>query len=99
MPRKALPAILCLLLMGCSYNPFTSNNHTTGSVGGTAIGAAAGAGGVALVTSSKPLILLGGVGGGMLGYYVTTLRFDAGGVIHTGGQVYHVVHSSKISHR
>lgn len=79
-----------LCLTSCSFNPFVSNNHTTGSPAGAVVGGAAGAGGVALVTSSKPLIFLGGLGGGMLGYYLTTLRHDAGGIINDRGQVYQI---------
>lgn len=82
--------LLAFLLTSCSYNPFSTNNHTTGNILGAGIGAGAGAGTVALLGGSKPLMVLGGIGGGMLGYYVTTLRFDAGGVIQNGGQVYQV---------
>lgn len=84
--------ILCflLLLTSCSYNPFRFNNRTTGSPTAALVGATVGAGSVALVTSSKPLILLGGLTGGAFGYYVTTLRYDAGGVIHGCGEVYKV---------
>lgn len=87
---SALVFFLCMALASCSYNPFITNNHTTGSAEGTVIGAGVGAGGVALLGGSKPLIALAGLGGGMLGYYVTTLRFDSGGVIRGGGQVYRV---------
>src|SRR5437868_15440163 len=80
--------VLSLLLSSCSYNPFIRNNHTTGSPAGAAIGAAAGAGSVALLGGPKALIALAGLGGGAIGYYVTTLRFDSGGVIESGGQVY-----------
>lgn len=88
---RLISSLLCtLLLTSCSFNPFSGNNHTTGSAVGAGAGAAAGAGTVALLGGSKPLMVLGGIGGGMLGYYVTTLRFDAGGVMHSGGQVYQV---------
>jgi outer membrane protein OmpA-like peptidoglycan-associated protein len=82
----------CLfLLTSCSFNPFVTNkNQMTGSVTGTAIGAIAGAGGAALLGAPKYAIGLAGLGGGMLGYYATTLRFDAGGIIQSGGQVYQV---------
>lgn len=83
--------IFCsLFLAACSYNPFTFHNNTTGSPTGAIVGAGVGAGSMALLTSSKPLLLLGGIGGGMLGYYVTTLRYDAGGIIHGCGTVYQV---------
>lgn len=76
------------LLTGCSYNPFLFNNRTTGDATGALVGTAAGAGGAALLGGTRPLIALAGLGGGALGYYVTTLRYDSGGVIQGGGQVY-----------
>jgi outer membrane protein OmpA-like peptidoglycan-associated protein len=79
-----------LFLSGCTFNPFTTNNHTTGSATGAVVGAAAGAGGVALLGGPKQLMAIAGIGGGMLGYYVTTLRYDSAGVIRRGGQVYQV---------
>lgn len=82
--------ICTLCLAACSFNPFRLNNRTTGSPTAALVGTAAGAGSVALLTSSKPLILLGGLTGGMFGYYVTTLRYDAGGIIEACGQVYKV---------
>ena len=82
--------LTAFILTGCSYNPFISNNHTTGSPTGAIVGAAAGAGGVALLGGPKPLIALAGIGGGALGYYMTTLRYEAGGVMQSGGQVYKV---------
>lgn len=82
--------MLCVLLMSCSWNPFSTNNHTTGSVAGAAVGAGAGAGGVALLGGSKPMLALGAITGGMFGYYITTLRYDAGPLMKWGGQVYTV---------
>jgi outer membrane protein OmpA-like peptidoglycan-associated protein len=94
MKRKVriVGPLICslFLLSSCTFNPFTTNNHTTGSVTGTAIGAGAGAGGVALLGGSKSLMVLAGLGGGAIGYYVTTLRYDSGGILQTGGQVYQV---------
>lgn len=82
---------LCVfLLQACAYNPFIRNNHTTGSPIGAAIGAGAGAGTMSILGGSKALIALGGIGGGAIGYYVTTLRYDAGGIYQAGGQVYQV---------
>lgn len=75
-------------LNGCSYNPFISNNHTTGSPVGAAAGATAGAGTMSLLGASRGLITLGGIGGGAAGYYATTLRYAASGVIEAGGEVY-----------
>lgn len=83
-----LSLLILLFMTACTYNPFIRNNHTTGSPTGLAIGGAVGAGSVALFNGPKPLMVLAGVGGAALGYYVTTLRFDAGGVIKSGGQVY-----------
>jgi outer membrane protein OmpA-like peptidoglycan-associated protein len=79
-----------LSLSACSYNPMVRDNHTTGSPLGAAIGAGVGAGSVGLLGGSKFYIGLAAVGGGAIGYYVTTLRYDAGGVIEGGGDVYKV---------
>jgi outer membrane protein OmpA-like peptidoglycan-associated protein len=81
---------MLLSLTGCSYNPFAPDNHTTGTATGAAVGAGIGVGGVALLNGPKYAMGLAGLGGGMLGYYVTTLRYDAGGVMQAGGQVYTV---------
>ncbi|OGT36039.1 MAG: hypothetical protein A3F11_05350 [Gammaproteobacteria bacterium RIFCSPHIGHO2_12_FULL_37_14] len=80
---------LCLL-SSCSFNPFVSNNHTTGNPAGALIGGAAGAGSVAAAGGSKTFMAAFGIGGGALGYYVTTLRYDSGGIIQGGGKVYRV---------
>src|SRR3990167_591257 len=80
---------LCFLT-SCSYNPFISNNHTTGNPAGALIGGAAGAGSVAAAGGSKTFMTAFGMGGGALGYYVTTLRYDSGGIIQGGGKVYRV---------
>lgn len=81
-------AFSVLVLSACSYNPFISNNHTTGSALGAGIGAGAGAGAVGLMGGTKPFILLGGITGGAVGYYVTTLRNAASGIMDAGGDVY-----------
>jgi len=90
MKRKAtlITVLVCSLLVSCSYNPFITNNHETGSPGGAIIGAGIGGGGVALLDGTKPYIGLGAIIGGAVGYYVTTLRYDSGGVIQGGGKVY-----------
>lgn len=97
MPREAkfvLPKlsllILCSLIASCTFNPFTTNNQTTGSPVGAAAGAGIGAGSVALLGGSKSMIAAAGIGGGAIGYYVTTLRFESGGIMQSGGQVYTV---------
>ncbi len=79
-----------LLMTSCSFNPFSSNNQATGSATGAVIGGAAGAGSVAAVGGTKPFLLAGGLVGGAIGYYVTTLRYDAGGLMQQGGQVYKI---------
>ncbi len=89
-PSGYLLFSLLILLAGCSYNPLISDNRTTGSPAGALVGAAAGAGSIAALGGSKPLMLLTGLGGGMLGYYLTTLRHDAGEIIQAGGEVYRV---------
>lgn len=75
-------SVCTLLVSGCN------TNHPTGSPTGAIVGTAAGAGGVALLGGTKPLMVLGGLGGGALGYYATTLRYDSGGLIQGGGKVY-----------
>lgn len=80
--------LFSFVFSACSYNPFLTDNHITGNPAGAVVGAGVGAGGVALLGGSRPLITLAGLGGGMFGYYVTTLRYDSGGLIQSGGQVY-----------
>ena len=80
-------SLLCLA--ACSSNPFSSNdNGLTGKPGPTVAGAAIGAGSMALLHGSKYAIGLAGLGGAALGYYVSTLTFDSGGVTQVGGQVF-----------
>ena len=80
--KRILHATLVFLLGGCN------TNHPTGSPAGAIVGGAVGAGAIAALGGSKPLMVLAGLGGGALGYYVTTLRYDSGGVIQGGGEVY-----------
>lgn len=77
-------------LASCTYNPFINNNRSTGSAAGTAAGAAIGAGSVWALGGSKTMTIFGGIGGGAVGYYVTTLQYEAGGIIQAGGQIYKV---------
>ncbi len=77
-----------LFLASCSFNPFTDDNQLTGNAAGPVIGGAAGAGTTALLGAPKSVIALAGIGGAGAGYYVTTLRHAAGGVLQAGGQVY-----------
>lgn len=75
---------LFFLLSGCNAN------HPTGDPSGALVGGAIGAGSAALLGGSKSVIAVAGIGGGALGYYLTTLRYDSGGVIRACGQVYTV---------
>lgn len=79
-----------LFLAGCTFNPLSGNNDLTGSGEGMLLGGAIGAGSTALLHAPRPLVVLAGAGGAALGYYVTTLRFDSGGIIQAGGQVFSV---------
>jgi len=81
---------LVFFLTSCSYNPLSSQNRTTGSPVGLISGAAVGGVGAAALGGSKPWIGAAAVVGGVIGYYVTTERFDAGGIIEGGGKVYSV---------
>lgn len=75
-------------MTSCTFNPFMEGNNLTGSPVGAAIGAGVGGGATALIGAPKPVIGLMALGGGALGYYMTTLRYDSGGIIQGGGQVY-----------
>lgn len=88
MDRPLVYLLACLSLAGCSYNPMSPHNHQTGSFTGRAVGIAAGAGTATLLGAPTPVKILAGVTGGSLGYYATTLRYDAGGIYYAGGQVY-----------
>lgn len=79
---------LLTLLSSCSFNPFTTRNHLTGNAIGPAIGAGVGAGSMALLHAPKAVTIFAGLGGGAIGYYVTTLRYAASGIIYAGGEVY-----------
>jgi outer membrane protein OmpA-like peptidoglycan-associated protein len=88
--RLIISALLVPLLASCSFNPFIPNNQETGSPLGAAVGAGVGAGGVAALGGSKTMMGIAGLAGGAVGYYVTTLRYDSGGILQAGGKVYHV---------
>lgn len=83
-------ALMLVVLTSCTYNPFTTHNHLTGTATGTAIGAGAGVGAAALIgqTTKPGPLLAGGLIGAALGYYISSLTFDAAGVTHNGGQVF-----------
>lgn len=81
--------LLMVALSSCTFNPLRTDNNLTGSPLSTAVGAGAGVGAAALLGASKPgPLITGGVVGGAIGYYVSTLRFASGGIIQTGGQVF-----------
>lgn len=93
MERKIhIIAVLSLLLAlaGCTFNPFSNNNNLTGSAVGAGAGAAGGALSMSLLGAPRGYIIGMGAAGAGLGYYVTTLRFASGGVLHVGGVVYAV---------
>lgn len=87
---------VCAGVSACTYNPLIGNNKTTGSPEGTllgagigaGLGAAANAGELSLLQTSNGLVVLGGLAGGAVGYYVTSVRYAASGIIQAGGQVY-----------
>lgn len=80
--------VFLLPLSSCSFNPFTTDNEMTGKAGPTVAGGAIGAGTAALLGGSKYTIGLAGLAGASLGYYLSTLTFDAGGIAEAGGQVF-----------
>lgn len=82
--------LISTLLSSCAYNPFIANNRTTGNPAAAVVGAGIGAGGVALLGGSKPTMAVAGIAGAVIGYYVSTLRYDSGGVIQAGGTVYRI---------
>lgn len=88
MLRTLAGSLACLLFTACTFNPFISNNHNTGSAGATAAGAGIGVGSVWLLGGSKTMMLFGGIAGGAAGYYLSSLRYDAAGILDAGGNVY-----------
>jgi hypothetical protein len=91
--RKKVTSLIILIfslfcLVSCSFNPFTTHHNETGSPAGIVAGAAIGAGSVGLLGAPKSVMVLAGLTGGAVGYYVTTLRYAASGVMWAGGEVY-----------
>jgi outer membrane protein OmpA-like peptidoglycan-associated protein len=84
--------LLLLCLTACSYNPFSyrSNEQVADHATGTAIGAVAGTSTGLLLGLPNSVSVALGLTGGALGYYATTERFAAGGIIQSGGQVYSI---------
>jgi hypothetical protein len=81
---KFLALISLLALTSCVAPSDVS--PTTGNLLGPLVGGAAG--GVVAAAASKSLVMPGIAGGAALGYYLTTLRGDAAGIMRAGGQVY-----------
>lgn len=82
--------VLFSSLTACSYNPMNPNSthQLTGNVTGTAVGAVAGTATGMAFGLPNSLIATLGLSGGAIGYYATTERFAAGGILQSGGQVY-----------
>ncbi len=77
------------MLTACSYNPLSSTNHSTGDPVETAAGGVAGFGtAAAFGVTNHALLGAAGVGGAGIGYYMSTIRYDAAGIYHAGGQVF-----------
>ncbi len=88
MLRTLICALAGMILSACTFNPFITNNHNTGSASATALGAGVGVGSVWILGGSKTMMLLGGIAGGAAGYYLSSLRYDAAGILDAGGNVY-----------
>lgn len=88
MQRALFFTLFTLLLSGCSYNPFSTDNHLTGKPVGVGVGAAAGVGTAALAGASRTGIVVTGLAGAAVGYYATTMGFASGGIQRAGGEVY-----------
>jgi len=67
-----------------------TGNKATGSPVAAGIGAGAGAGGAALLGAPAPVVIMAGLGGGSVGYWVTTLYYQSQGVRRVGGKAYQV---------
>lgn len=85
-PLTALILTILLPLAGCQ--PITHSDPPTGNYVGPLIGGAVGAALPGLFGASKTYMWAGGLAGAGLGYYFTSLRFDASGIIHAGGHVF-----------
>lgn len=85
---KQLTALLLTVFTITACAPISSSNPPTGNIVGPVAGAAAGGGLAALFGGTNSVIALSGLGGAGLGYYLTTARFAANGIISAGGQVF-----------
>jgi outer membrane protein OmpA-like peptidoglycan-associated protein len=90
-PSRLFVLLVMFLLSACSYNPLSTTNRLTGDPVETAAGGIAGFGTAAAFGTKSPVVLgLAGIGGASIGYYMSTLRYDAAGIYRAGGQVYSV---------
>ncbi|HVY53793.1 MAG TPA: hypothetical protein VHA13_04675, partial [Gammaproteobacteria bacterium] len=78
---------ILFLLTGCSNQP-RSNDQMARNTAGATLGTAAAIAGTAALGAPRPLVIGAGIGGAALGYYLTTMRFDAGPIYRAGGEVY-----------
>lgn len=91
LQKFCLIVFMTLNFAGCSYNPLSSTNHSTGNGVETAAGGVAGVATASAFGTTTPSVLsLAGIGGAGIGYYMSTLRYDAAGIYHAGGQVFTV---------
>lgn len=89
MPLKQLTLLLFWFLTSCAYNPVSpDSNHLSGNGAGGVLGSVAGIASAAALNAPRPLVIGAGIGGAALGYYMTTLRYDAAPIYHAGGDVY-----------
>lgn len=86
--RTLAIALGSIAMTACSFNPFVTNNHTTGDPTAVAVGVGAGAGAAYVLGGSKATMLFAGLAGGAVGYYASSLRNDASGIIQADGNVY-----------
>jgi len=85
--RLFMLILFSFMAIGCTANT-SENKDASRHVAGAALGGAAAGVGMAALGAPRPLIVGAAVGGMALGYYMTTLRFDAGPIYKVGGQVY-----------
>src|SRR5262245_27889352 len=83
--------ILWLMLAACSYNPLSTTNHNTGDSVAAAAGGVAGFGtAAAFGVTNHAALGAAAIGGAGIGYYMSTIRYDAAGIYQAGGQVFAV---------
>ncbi|MDA8561588.1 OmpA family protein [Gammaproteobacteria bacterium] len=81
--------IVLTTITACTYNPLNRTNHLTGNPAETVAGGAIAFGSAsALGATTTPLLGIATVGGASIGYYMSSIRYDAAGIYNAGGQVY-----------